>query len=132
LALRRLLRSAERFSESAILRGLRDVKTFDSRSRALLCFVTFADQRCFFRDLFRVPIDNLFALSYSGACILCRFQAKLFVCSGEAETIGVGLQCGNDIRDDVVQRHGELFRAMHDLFPIDGAGERLVLHFLFD
>jgi hypothetical protein len=43
-----LLRLAERFNESAIFLGLCDLKTFGSKSRALLCFVTRADQRFFF------------------------------------------------------------------------------------
>jgi hypothetical protein len=43
--LRRLLRSAARFKEQAILRGSRDRKTFGSQSSALLCGVTRADQR---------------------------------------------------------------------------------------
>src|SRR6266550_2371896 len=42
--LRRVLRSAERFRERAISFGLR-LNTRASRSRALLCFVTSADQR---------------------------------------------------------------------------------------
>ncbi len=50
--LRRLLLSAERLSETAICRGLRLLKTFDSRSSASLCFVTLADQRLLLRLLF--------------------------------------------------------------------------------
>src|SRR5947208_793214 len=44
-AFRRRLRSAERRSDSAIARGLRSVNTSFSRSSALLCSVTFRDQR---------------------------------------------------------------------------------------
>lgn len=44
-ALRRRLASAERFSEAAIARGERCVKTPDLRSSALLSRVTLADQR---------------------------------------------------------------------------------------
>src|SRR5690242_11373591 len=43
--LRRLLRSAERFRDKAIRCGSLDLKTDFSRSRALLCLVTRADQR---------------------------------------------------------------------------------------
>jgi hypothetical protein len=50
--LRRLLRSAERFSETAILCGSIELKTFVSRSSASLCCVTLADQR--FDDFLRV------------------------------------------------------------------------------
>src|SRR6059058_6703909 len=56
-----LKRSAQA-SESAIRRGLVDLKIFDSRSSALLCFVTRADQRWFFEsprlfdDFFRVDL----------------------------------------------------------------------------
>jgi len=46
--LRRWLDSAERLSESAIRRGLRNWKTLGSRSSALLRRVTRADQRRFF------------------------------------------------------------------------------------
>src|SRR5262245_29982751 len=42
---RRLLRSAERFSERAMLRGSSREKTPGSRSRALLVWVTRRDQR---------------------------------------------------------------------------------------
>ncbi len=45
MALRRLLARAERFSESAIRRGLVDLKTFGWRSSALLRCVTRADHR---------------------------------------------------------------------------------------
>jgi hypothetical protein len=57
-----LLACAERLSESAIRRGLVDLKIFDSRSSALLCFVTRSDQRRFFErprpfdDFFRVDL----------------------------------------------------------------------------
>jgi hypothetical protein len=47
-----LLRSADRLSERAIFLGLRDRKTFGSRSSALLRLVTLADQRLPFRALF--------------------------------------------------------------------------------
>jgi len=57
--LRRLLCSVERFRERAIFRGLAFLKTFDSRSRALLCFVTRADQRFFDR---RRRFDDIFVL----------------------------------------------------------------------
>ena len=42
---RRLLRSADRFSEAATLRGLLKVNTLGSRSRALLVAVTRCDHR---------------------------------------------------------------------------------------
>ena len=45
MPLRRVLRSADRFNETAILCGSFDLKTSRSRSSALLRFVTFADQR---------------------------------------------------------------------------------------
>ena len=45
MPLRRLLCSAERFSESAIFLGFADLKTFGCRSSALLRCVTLADQR---------------------------------------------------------------------------------------
>src|SRR5215211_2248338 len=45
VVLRRLLRSAERFSDRAIRCGLLDLNTDFSRSSALLCLVTRADQR---------------------------------------------------------------------------------------
>jgi hypothetical protein len=59
LAFRRLLRSADRFRESAILRGLLDLKTLDSKSRALLFFVTRADQRLFFFGRFFRELTTL-------------------------------------------------------------------------
>src|SRR5437588_1702412 len=43
--LRRLLLSADRFSEAAICFGSFNVKTLFSRSSALLCLVTYPDQR---------------------------------------------------------------------------------------
>jgi hypothetical protein len=45
LAFRRRLASADLFSEAAIARGERCLKTPGSRSRALLVFMTRADQR---------------------------------------------------------------------------------------
>src|SRR5690348_11526235 len=51
--LRRLLRSAERFRDKAIRCGSPDLKTDFSRSRALLCLVTSADQRPDFAVLSR-------------------------------------------------------------------------------
>lgn len=44
LALRRVLRSAEPRNDSAMARGLRSLKTFGSRSSALLVSVTLCDQ----------------------------------------------------------------------------------------
>jgi len=58
LALRRLLRSAYRCKESAIFLGLRDRNTFGSRSHALLCLVTLADQRLLLPDFFRLIDRN--------------------------------------------------------------------------
>src|SRR5216684_3426346 len=49
-ALRRLLRSADRFSDAAIRLGSRDVKTPSSRVSASLCSVTRRDQRPLVRE----------------------------------------------------------------------------------
>ena len=51
--------------------------------------------------------------------------------AGETEAVSVCFERGDDIGDDTVKGHAELFRAADDVLAVDGASECFVFHFLF-
>src|SRR5207245_11789707 len=51
--------------------------------------------------------------------------------AGETEAVSVCFERGDDIGDDTVKGHAELFRAADDVLAANSASECFVFHFLF-